>query len=113
VPEDEPVAVVISSASLEYVYSRVSAKASGAAVNPTGDTVAMAFKQGDAEPTAPDFKTASWETDSTTTPPTYYARCLVGPGGAATLADGTWTAWIKVTDSPEIPVRRIGKLTVA
>lgn len=104
--------VLLSSLSLEHVRVRVAATSSGAVVNPTSDTVAMAFKQADAEPSGGDWKTASWETDSTQTPAVYYARCLVGPSGTVTLADGSWDVWIKVTDSPEIPVRRVGRVIV-
>jgi hypothetical protein len=106
------VTVVLSSLSLEHVRVRVSAVVNGAPINPTADVVAMAFKQADAEPSGGDWKTASWETDATSTPSTYYARCLVGPSGTVTLADGEWDVWIKVTDSPEVPVRKIGKVTV-
>jgi hypothetical protein len=108
------VALVISSASLEYVRVRVAATASGAVVNPTADVVKMAFKQADAEPTGGDWKAATWETDATNPlKPIYYARCLVGPAGTITLADGEWAVWVQVTDSPEIPVRRCGKLAVS
>jgi hypothetical protein len=107
------VTLVLSSLSLEQVRVRVAAVTNGSPVNPTVDTVAMAFKQADAEPAGGDWKTATWETDSTTSPPTYYARCLVGPGGAVTLADGVWAVWVKVTDSPEIPVRKVGKVTIS
>ncbi len=37
---------------------------------------------------------------------------LVGPGNTV-LAAGTWTVWVKVTDSPEIPVLQApGVLTI-
>lgn len=100
----------ISAASVEYVRVPVSATASGAAVDPTADTVQMAFIATAAAPGVSDWKTASWETDATTTPDTYYARCLVG--SAVTLTAGTYTVWVKVTDSPETPVKRAGLLRV-
>lgn len=102
----------IPSASLEYVRVHVHAKASGADIDPTADTVAMAFMVGDAAPSSGDLKTASWETDPTTTPPTYYARCLVGTGGAIALKPGRYTVWVKITDSPEVPLRPAGPLKV-
>ena len=104
--------LVVSSLSKEYVRVRVVAEASGVAVNPTADVVEMAFISGDTEPTSPDWKSASWETDATTDPDTYYARCLVGPGGTVTLADGLYQVWVRVTDSPEIPVKKSGQLQV-
>ena len=100
----------IAASSVEYVRVPVSATASGSAVDPTADTVVMAFMATASEPGASDWKTASWETDATTTPDTYYARCLVG--SAVTLTAGTYTVWVKVTDSPETPVKRAGLLRV-
>jgi hypothetical protein len=110
-PRDVAV-LTISSLSKEYVRVRVAAKNAGAVVNPTADVVEMAFTLADAEPTTPDWKTASWETDAATEPDTYFARCLVGPGGTVTLADGTYQVWVRVTDSPEIPVKKSGVLVV-
>ena len=63
-------------------------------------------------PAGGDWKTASWETDATTTPPTYYARCLVGPGGTVPLAPGTYMIWLKITDAPEIPARPVAPITI-
>lgn len=90
----------ISSASVEYVRVPISAREAGSAVDPTADTVTMAFTAGTTPTT---WIAATWETDTTTTPTTYYARTLVGPGNTV-LAAGTWTVWVKVTDSPEVPV---------
>jgi len=104
--------LTLSSLSKEYVRVRMSARNNGAVVNPTADTVEMAFTLNDAEPTSPDWKSASWETDANTEPDTYYARCLVGPGGTVTLADGTYRVWVRVTDSPEIPVKKCGLLVI-
>lgn len=99
--------------STEYVYVPVGAKASGVAVDPTSDTAVMAFLAGAGPPESGDWKTASWDTDPTTTPPTYQARCLIGPsGGTVTLTAGIWTVWVKVTDSPEIPVKRAGQIKI-
>ncbi len=101
----------LSSLSLEYVRLPVSAKDSGAMVNPTGDAVAMAF-MASGSPAGGDWKTASWETDATTTPPTYYARCLVGPSPGNPLAPGTYMIWLRITDAPEIPARPVAPLIV-
>lgn len=104
--------LTISSLSKEYVRVRVTAREDGAVVNPTADTVEMAFTASEAEPSGGDWKTAEWETDANTEPDTYYARCLVGPGGTVALTDGTYRVWVKITDSPEIPVKRSGLLIV-
>lgn len=102
----------ISALSLEYVRVRVSATNAGAAVDPTGDTVVMAFTAEGVAPVSGDWKTASWETDATTTTDSYYARCLVGPSGTVTLTAGAYDVWVKVTDSPETPVMRAGNVEV-
>jgi hypothetical protein len=98
----------------DYVQVSVAARASGAWINPTGNIVQMAFKTS-GDPVSGDFKTASWDTDATTDPDTYIARCLVsgvGGGGAAELAAGSYWCWFKMTASPEIPVRKFAKLVV-
>jgi hypothetical protein len=102
----------ISASSLEYVRVQVAAFASGVAVNPTSDTVTLAFMSGSAVPASGDWKTGSWDTDSTTTPATYRARCLVGTGGAIVLTPGIYAVWVKVTDAPETPVKQAGALKV-
>ncbi|GAC1519390.1 MAG: hypothetical protein NVS2B16_25650 [Chloroflexota bacterium] len=103
----------VAAQSLEYVRVAVATSLSGASVNPTGDVVQMAFTVPGTSPIASDWKTASWEIDATTTPSTYYARALVGPGaGVITLTPGTWDAWIKIVDNPEIPAKHSGPIQV-
>ncbi|MCC6629955.1 MAG: hypothetical protein IT340_21470 [Chloroflexi bacterium] len=102
----------ISALSLEYVRVKVAATEDGAAVDLSASTVVMAFVAEGAAPVSGDWKSGSWETDPTTTPDTYYARCLVGPGGAVTLTAGVYDVWVEVTDSPETPVLRAGNVEV-
>jgi len=97
----------LSSSSLEYVKVQVTAVKNGSEYNPTSDAVTMAFTLTD-DLTDVSWKTASWETTSGK----YYARCLVGVGGAATLTAGDYIVWVKVSDNPEIPVKRAGTLEV-
>lgn len=93
--------VTISDLSTVYVKSRVIATKNGAAYDPTGDTVEVAFKAPGVDPTGPDWHAASWETSGTN----YYARLLVGPGaGGLVLAVGTYHMWVRITDNPETPV---------
>ncbi len=93
----------ISVASTQFVLVPVSELAGS---DPTSDTVTMAFPITGVDPTV--FYTASWLTVSGI----YYARCLVGPAGAATLAIGYFDVYVKVSDSPETPVLRAGTLEV-
>lgn len=79
-------------------------------INPTSDTVQMAFLQAQPpiQPASNQYVAATWQ--STTTP--YIALCLVGPGGTTTLTQGQYNVWIKITASPEIPVKWCGILQV-
>jgi hypothetical protein len=104
--------VRISFASKEYVRVPVKAKEAGVVVDPTNPllTVQMAFTDG-SDPSA--WTTAAWETDATTEPDTFFARVLVGgtgSGAAIELARGTYTGWVKITATPEVPVLRIENL---
>lgn len=102
-----------SSLSLEFVDAAVTVTVGGNPLNPTGDTVQFAFLPDGVKPGVGDWKTGSW--DTTQPRPTgnaYMAQCLVGPGGTVTLAPGTYTMWIKILDSPEVPVSSYGLLTI-
>lgn len=95
-----------SASSLAHVLADVSARRSGAVVDPTADTVQVAFLTSApdvASPASGDWKTASWETNATTDPDRYTAVCLVGTGGAVALTAGTYYMWVRVFDSPETP----------
>jgi hypothetical protein len=105
-------ALTVSSLTTEYVRVQVAVKDSGEFVDPTSDLVQMAFPLPGVEPSGGDWQAASWESDVGTTPPSYFARCLVGPLGTVILADGTYDVWVKITDTPEIPVRKVGALVV-
>lgn len=94
--------IKISVLSVEYVRARVRAKEAGAIVNPTSDAVSLAFMAAGVNPTGGDWHAATWET----TPTSYYARCLIGPGNVI-VGLGTWDVWVKITDSPEVPVIRL------
>jgi hypothetical protein len=96
-----------------YVAIPVSATGTtGLPIDPTGDTVQFAFM-----PTPPgtspgngDWRAGSW---ASTSSGGYLAQCLVGPAnGGVALATGTYQIWLKVTDSPEIPVVTVDYLQV-
>jgi hypothetical protein len=91
----------------EYVAAEVTAREAGLPVVLSSDTVEMAFPASETAPVGGDWKTASWETDATSTPPRYLARCLVGPGGTVVLAANTYDVWVRVTHSPELAVLQI------
>ena len=97
--------LVISSLSTETIMVLVE-DVLGVALS--GLTVQMAFTAG--QPTGPDWKAATWTT--LTAPTRYFATCLVGPAGTVTLADGVYEIWVKVTATPEVPVKFGGYLVV-
>jgi hypothetical protein len=93
-----------SALSTQYIQAQVTVQ-SPDGYNPTADTVQMAFIPETYPPTQPtdaDWVTGSWETFPG---PTYWAQALVGPeNGGTALTVGMYEVWVKVTDSPEVPV---------
>ena len=103
-------------ATLQYLRVAVSATVNGASYNPTVDVVQFGF-QPEATYTASEapstWYSGSWETVGTGAQVSYVAKCLVGPGGTfAPTAPVDYWVWIKITDSPEIPVLFVGELQV-
>lgn len=96
--------------SLQYVQAQVQAMVQGEPYNPTADSVAFAFTANGVSPSM--WTAGSWDGTSPRSNGTYVAQVLVGPGGAVTLPVGTYTMWLQVTDSPEIPVISVGLLTI-
>lgn len=104
-----------SALSLEFVAAAITATSAGAPVNPTGDVVEFAFTStaSGAKPASGDWKTGSWDGTQPRTPGNaYIAHCLVGPGGTVALAAGRYTMWVRITDSPEIPVIPFGMINI-
>lgn len=88
----------ISVLSKEYITITVTAN-----VNVLDDTVAWAFTDPGVDPAS--WTVGDWDASGR-------ARILVGPGGAVTLTEGLKDVWLKITDSPEVPVRRVGQINV-
>jgi hypothetical protein len=93
--------------SVNYVQVQVIATLDGAAYDPTGDAVAVAFvpqpQYGPPpDPASGQWNTAGWETDPG---PVYWASCLTGPsGGGVSLTAGAYAVAVMVTDDPAVPV---------
>lgn len=100
----------MSTATKQYVWVDVAATKAGLVYNPTADTVQMAFVAAGTTPVSGDFKSAVWDTDAAHG--IYSAGCVVGPGGTTTLSAGVYRVWVKVTDSPEIPIQEAGTLVI-
>lgn len=99
--------LTLSSRTNEYVRVPVSATEDGVDVDPTNDTVEFAAPAVGDEPTV--WVEGEWETSTDR----IWARILVsgtGGGGTLEIADGTWDLWIRITDSPETPARKVGPI---
>ena len=98
----------------EYVLIPVAATRSGLPYNPTADVVQFAFMPTPTQvPGNSDWVTGSWDTDTTSVIYPYSAKCLVGPAGATNPGIGTYVIYVKITDSPEIPVLITGQLQIS
>ena len=96
-----------------YVFVPFAATKSGVPYNPTGDTVVFAFMPTPTQvPQVSDWVAGSWDTDTTQVIYPYSAKALVGPAGTITLGIGNYVVYIKVTDSPQIPVLVAGHLQI-
>ena len=93
--------MLISQESLQYVYIPLKATLPlGVTYDPTSDTVTVAYLPDGTVPTT-GFNVASWSKDAQGND---YVKILVGPGGAVTLGAGSYRTFVKINDSPEIPV---------
>lgn len=100
----------VSSLSTEYVQVPIQAVVNGAPYDPTGDPVFMAFVPVGISNYPVSWFGGSW---STTVQGNFLAQCLVGPGaGGVVLAPGFYTVWVKITDSPEVPVKPVGTVQI-
>lgn len=100
----------ISVLSSEYVLVTIQFvdPVTGNQVDPTGDSVALAFTSSVADPVSGDWVAASWRVGG----PPYVAQTLVGPAGKQ-LTKGGWRVWAKIVSNPELPVLRAGFLKVS
>jgi len=98
--------------SKQYVKVKIKAFEDGVPVNPTANTVEMAFVAYDMDPVVPSWQPATWETSGSGQTAAYYARCLVGPGGTVTLTEGLYDVYVKINDAAEIPVINSGRIAI-
>ena len=97
-----------------YVFIPVAVTNLGYAYNPTGDAVSFAFAPtATYVPQSSDWVPGSWDASPTNILYPYAAKCLVGPAGTITLGIGTYIIYVRITDSPEIPVLVAGQLQIS
>ena len=98
--------------STKFLQVQVGAFLAGQPYNPSGDLVQFAFTPLAApvvNPGSGDWQNGEWETDGGPDypAPVYWAGILVGPANSGvTLTAGSWSVWVKITDSPEVPVEQ-------
>lgn len=103
-------ALAIKASSTEPIKVQVDKVLAGTLQDLSAKTVEMAFMQSGTAPSSGDWKAATW--DIWTQPTRYFAMCRVGPAGTVTLAAGRYAVWVRVTDSPDLPVKEAGALVV-
>ena len=98
----------INHLSTEYVPYQVDVKKQGQVYDPTGDAVSFAFTMVGSGVDPTNWASGIWESYNGI----FSALGLVGPNGGTVLGVGVYDVWVKITDSPEVPVRKVGQLTV-
>lgn len=104
-----PVRCRVDVLSTEYVQVPVILTGSTGPGDPSSGTVSLAFLAGTGKPQTADWKIGSWQA---TPVGGWVAQCLVGSGGAAVLAPGTYYVWLKIVDGAETVVEPVGSLEV-
>ena len=92
--------------SISVEYARVSLTAD---VTLDAQAVELAFMGAyGVEPGPADWVAATWLTPAGTT---RTAGVLIGPGQLV-LAEGTHYVWFRLSDTPEVPTRQAGQITI-
>lgn len=96
----------ISSQSREYLRYWVKAKVNGLDYDPTADNVEFACPVAGGTPTV--WISGIWEEVEGS----FFALGLIGPGTGMTLSAGEYDVYIRITDSPEVPVKKVDRLKI-
>lgn len=101
----------IRSTSVENILIPFRLLREGVYIDPTGLDVFVALSAAeDTDPVAGDYVAASWE--SVPEDETYWVAALVGPGADLDPGSGTWWAFVKVDDTPQVPVKVAGPFVI-
>lgn len=82
--------------------------------DPSGTAVEFAFTAIGSRPASGDWHAGSWKSASMSTDTKWHGLAstpLIGPGEVV-LAPGTWQAWIRITDLPEVPIWQADRIKV-
>lgn len=96
----------LSAQSREYLRYWVKAKIEGLDHDPTGDAVEFACPVAGGSPTV--WIDGVWEEVEGS----FFALGLIGPGTGIVLTAGEYDVYLKITDSPEAPVRKVDRLKI-
>ncbi len=100
----------LSHLSTQYVHVPVQGSVNNAPIDPTTDIVQFAFVANGVGPPI-TWYVGAWDTGSSG--PVYTARILVGPvNGDVVLSIGSYAVYVKISDSPEVPVLPAGNLDI-
>lgn len=99
-PIDDPFR--LSAASVETRLWPVRRLVNGLPTDPTSVSVQAAFFAPGVDPGS--FAAAAWETWAVPFGPSYFVRCLFGPGQTFPLTRGTYLPWFKFSDAPDLAV---------
>lgn len=97
--------ITLNRNSTEFVRFLVKARVEGQKYDPTTDVLKFSFPVKGSQPSS--WVDGEWETAGKD----HYAMALVGPGGTP-LTAGDYDVYIKITDTPEIPVRHLEILRI-
>jgi hypothetical protein len=100
--------------STQYYLLPVNATRSGTAYNPSGDAVAFAFMPTPTQvPGSGDWVPGSWDANPSSILYPYNAKVLIGTPASVTLGIGRYVVYVRITDSPQIPVDIAGYLNIS
>lgn len=105
---------VIPATSLQYVIIPVEGRDDNGVVDPTPFPVEFAFLSQDAIPDgSTTWYAGVWITEERDFLPNIYkARVLIGPNGQVALTVGSWSVWVRVTHTVEIPIDRADTILI-
>lgn len=97
------------------VLIRLAATENGITVNPTSDTVEVAFTNNGATPGGAGtaaWRTATWETDNTGPAPAYDVVVTIGSSATGALTAGVYQTTVRVTHNPTVPWINAGPIKI-
>lgn len=105
----------LAAAPAQQILIRLAATENGLPVNPTADTVEVAFTNNGATPGSGGttaWRTASWETDSSGPEDAYDVVVSIGSSATGALRVGIYQTTVRVTHTPTVPWIDAGRIKI-